>query len=202
MIAILDFGLGNLKSIQNGFHTLGHKAVITHDIKTIQDAYSLVIPGVGAFKDGMERLKRYNLVPIILEALSQDKPILGICLGLQLLFSESEEFGIHEGLGVLKGRVKSFTGPLKIPHMGWNTSKITKQIPLLDGIKDGEFFYFVHSFYAEPGENGIAAAETEYGITFPCVVQKGNLMATQFHPEKSSNPGLRVLDNFAKISFK
>jgi glutamine amidotransferase len=202
MIVILDFGLGNLKSIQNGFLYLGHKTIITQDKKMIEDSDSLILPGVGAFKDGMDRLKRFNLVPVIQEAISQKKPILGICLGLQLLFSESEEFGLHIGLGLLKGTVKSFTGSLKIPHMGWNTLHITRQIPMLDGIKDGDFFYFVHSFYAKPLEEGIVAGETEYGITFPSVIQKDNLMATQFHPEKSSKPGLRILDNFAKITVK
>lgn len=202
MIAILDFGLGNLKSIQNGFLYLGHKTIITQDKKMIQDSDSLILPGVGAFKDGMDRLKRFNLIPVIQEAISKKKPIMGICLGLQLLFSESEEFGMHIGLELLKGTVKSFTGSLKIPHMGWNTLHITRQIPLLDGIKDGDFFYFVHSFYAKPEEEGIVAGETEYGITFPSVIQKDNLMATQFHPEKSSKPGLRILDNFAKIAVR
>lgn len=200
MIAILDFGLGNLKSIQNGFLYLGHKTIITRDKKLIQEADSLILPGVGAFKDGMDRLKRFDLIPTIRDALSQKKPILGICLGLQLLFSEGEEFGRHIGLELLKGTIKSFTGSLKIPHMGWNTLRITRRIPLLDGIKDGDFFYFVHSFYAEPEEQGIVAGETEYGITFPSVIQKDNLMATQFHPEKSSDHGLRILDNFVKIS--
>ena len=200
MISILDFGLGNLKSIQNGFLYLGHKTIITRDKKMIQDSDSLILPGVGAFKDGMDRLKRFNLVPVIQEAVSQKKPILGICLGLQLLFSESEEFGLHTGLKLLKGTVRSFIGSMKIPHMGWNTLHIKRRIPLLDGIKDGDFFYFVHSFYAKPEEDGIIAGETEYGIIFPSVIQKDNLMATQFHPEKSSKTGLRILDNFAKIA--
>ncbi|MGA1863489.1 MAG: imidazole glycerol phosphate synthase subunit HisH [bacterium] len=200
MIVILDFGLGNLKSIQNGFLYMGHKTIVTRDKKIIQDADSLILPGVGAFKDGMDRLKRFDLVPLIRDALSQKKPILGICLGLQLLFSESEEFGQHIGLELLKGTVKSFAGSLKIPHMGWNTLRITRRITLLDGIKDGDFFYFVHSFYANPEEQGIVAGETEYGINFPSVIQKDNLMATQFHPEKSSKHGLKILDNFVKIS--
>ena len=199
MIAILDFGLGNLQSIHNGFQRLGHRTKITHDKRVIQDADGLVLPGVGAFKDGMDRLKAAHFIPLIQEALSRGTPILGICLGLQLLFSESEEFGLHQGLGYLKGRVKAFSGNLKIPHMGWNTLRIKKSIPLLDGIRDGNFFYFVHSFYAEAEEEGIVAGETEYGVPFASVVQKDNLMATQFHPEKSSDLGLKILDNFANI---
>lgn len=199
MIAILDFGLGNLKSIHNGFQRLGHKAIITHDKRIIQDADGLILPGVGAFKDCMDRLKGAHFIPLIQEALYRGTPILGICLGLQLLFSESEEFGLHQGLGYLKGRVKAFSGNLKIPHMGWNTLRIKRSIPLLDGIGDGNFFYFVHSFYAEAEEEGIVAGETEYGVTFTSVVQKDNLMATQFHPEKSSELGLKILDNFANI---
>ncbi|MGA1791457.1 MAG: imidazole glycerol phosphate synthase subunit HisH [bacterium] len=200
MIAILDFGLGNLKSIQNGFRYLGHEAIITHDELSIKDADGIILPGVGAFKDGMDRLRKANFVPLIKELLSHGKPILGICLGLQLLFDESEEFGIHKGLGFLKGRVKSFTGPFKIPHMGWNTLHIKREIPLLNGIREGDFFYFVHSFYAESEDEGTVAGETEYGIAFPSVVQQGNLMATQFHPEKSSDAGLRILNNFAKLT--
>lgn len=200
MIAILDFGLGNLKSIQNGFRNLGHEAMITRDELSIKDADGIILPGVGAFKDGMDRLRKANFVPHIQDALSQGKPILGICLGLQLLFDESEEFGIHKGLGFLKGRVKCFTGPFKIPHMGWNTLHIKREIPLLHGIREGAFFYFVHSFYAESEDEKIVAGETEYGITFPSVVQLGNLMATQFHPEKSSDAGLKILDNFAKLT--
>jgi len=200
VIAILDFGLGNLKSIQNGFRYLGHEAMIIHDELSLKDADGIILPGVGAFKDGMDRLRKANFVPLIQEALSQGKPILGICLGLQLLFDESEEFGIHKGLGFLKGRVKCFTGPFKIPHMGWNTLHIKREIPLLHGMREGDFFYFVHSFYAESEDEGIVAGETEYGIIFPSVVQLGNLMATQFHPEKSSDAGLRILDNFAKLT--
>ena len=202
MIAILDFGLGNLKSIQNGFHYLGHNAIITQDKKMIRNADSLILPGVGAFKDGMNRLKKFEMVPLIQDAFNQEKPILGICLGLQLMFSESEEFGLHKGLGLLKGRVKPFTGSQKIPHMGWNTLHIKKKIPLLDGIRDREFFYFVHSFYPKPEDEEVIAGETDYEIIFPSVVQRGNLMATQFHPEKSSNPGLKILDNFAEISLR
>lgn len=200
MLALLDFGLGNLKSIQNGFRHLGHEAVITCDSQVIRDADGLIIPGVGAFKDGMDRLRRHRLIPVIEEALSQAKPILGICLGLQLLFSESEEFGRHRGLGMMEGTVKTFTGTLKIPHMGWNTVHITRRIPLIEGIGEGEYFYFVHSFFAVPDKGEIVAGETEYGITFPSVVEKGTLMATQFHPEKSSHAGLRILDNFARMA--
>ncbi len=202
MIAILDFGLGNLKSVLNGLSHLGHQAIITRDKKVIQEADGLVIPGVGAFKDGMDNLIKLDLISVIIGAVTNNKPVLGICLGLQLLFSESREFGQHMGIGIFRGKIKSFTGYFKIPHMGWNKLKIKRQIPLLDGIRDGEFFYFVHSFYAYPEEEDIVAGETEYGINFPCVVQRGNLMATQFHPEKSSLPGLRILDNFAKIAIK
>lgn len=200
MIAILDFGLGNLKSVYNGFSHLGYQSIITCDPKVIQDSDALVIPGVGAFKDGIDSLIRFDLLTPVVDAIYHEKPVLGICLGLQLLFSESEEFGIHKGIGIFKGKVRAFTGPVKIPHMGWNTLKIIRQIPIFDGINNGEFFYFVHSFYADSEEKGIIAAQTEYGVTFPSVVQKGNLIATQFHPEKSSQPGLKILDNFAKMA--
>jgi glutamine amidotransferase len=200
MIAIIDFGAGNLKSIYNGLCSLGHRAIITQEKKAIHEADALVIPGVGAFKDSMENLRRYNLIEVLLDSIIHGKPVLGICLGLQLLFMESEEFGLHSGMGIVKGRVKAFCGPMKIPHMGWNTVHIEQSIPLLKGIRDEEFFYFVHSYYAEVEEEGIVAGTTHYGITFPSVIQKGNLMATQFHPEKSSKPGLQILDNFARMA--
>lgn len=200
MIAILNFSLGNLKSVLNGFYALGHKAIITNNRDEILDADGLVIPGVGAFKDGMDQLKKFGLIEVIKDAQYNGKPILGICLGLQLLFSESEEFGKHEGIGIFRGMIKGFSGLLKIPHMGWNTVRQKKDTPLLKGIKDEDFFYFVHSYYAIPDDNDIIVGETEYGITFPSIVQKDKIMATQFHPEKSSTAGLKILDNFAKIA--
>jgi glutamine amidotransferase len=193
MIVILDFDMGNLRSIQKGFEHVGHEAVVTRDLATIQSAGKLVIPGVGAFHDGMKNLDRYHLIPLIHEAVRERKPVLGICLGMQLLFSESEEFGLTSGLSIIPGRVK-------IPHMGWNSIEVKEQIPILQGIEDRAYFYFVHSYFVEPDHSHDVAAITEYGIRFASVVCKGNLFATQFHPEKSQSIGLKILKNFAELA--
>jgi len=198
MIAIVDYDMGNLRSVQKAFERVGAPAIITRDAGLIASASRLVLPGVGAFGLCMERLRGYGLVDPIKEFIAGGKPFLGICLGLQLLFEESEEFGRQEGLGILKGRVKRFAVPgLKVPHMGWNNVNILRTSRLFDGIPDGTHFYFVHSYYVELAEE-VATGQTEYGAAFPSAIQKGNVFATQFHPEKSQSAGLKMLENFAR----
>lgn len=201
MIAIIDYDMGNLRSVSKAFEKVGGTAVVTRDPKTILDASHVVLPGVGAFRDCMKNLEEYGLVEPILKSIEKGKPFLGICLGLQLLFEESEEFGVHRGLGVIKGRVVRFadTPGLKVPHMGWNETRAAKKSALLEGIKDNEFFYFVHSYYAAPSDSSVVLTTTGYGIDFTSSVEAGNVMACQFHPEKSQKAGLRVLKNFSAL---
>jgi len=201
MVVVVDYGMGNLRSVQKGFEKVGARAVISRDPERVRTAERLVLPGVGAFPECMRNLARYDLVEPILEFLRSGRPFLGICLGLQLLFDESEEFGTHEGLKVIHGKVRAFERNmgLKIPHMGWNRVFFCKQTPLFRGIEDGSFFYFVHSFYVIPDNVSEIASETEYGIRFTCAVSRDNVFAVQFHPEKSQAIGLRVLENLAGL---
>ncbi len=212
MIAIIDYDMGNLRSVQKGFERVGHEALITRSPREILDADHVVLPGVGAFKDCMTNLKEYGLIEPILRAIASGKPFLGICLGLQLLFTESEEFGRHNGLDVIKGRVVRFPeglqGPsasgsglerLKIPHMGWNSISIKKRPPVLDGIDDGSYFYFVHSYYVMPEDDEVIATTTDYGIEFTSSIRRDNIFACQFHPEKSQTVGLKLLKNFGSL---
>ncbi|MDQ7784124.1 MAG: imidazole glycerol phosphate synthase subunit HisH [Desulfomonilaceae bacterium] len=201
MIVVVDYGMGNLRSVQKGFEKVGAEAVISRDAEEITAADKLVLPGVGAFPKCMENLKELNLVDPVVGFIRSGRPFLGICLGLQLLFDESEEFGTHEGLKVIRGKVREFDRDmkLKIPHMGWNQVSTRKDVPIFEGIKDGSFFYFVHSFYVDPLDDRDIAAETEYGIRFTCAVARDNIYAVQFHPEKSQENGLRILKNFANL---
>ena len=200
MIAIVDYDMGNLRSVQKGFEKVGASATITRDRGVIASASALVLPGVGAFGVCMEKLESYGLITPIKEFIASGKPFLGICLGLQLLFEESEEFGSKKGLSVLKGKVLRFpAGGLKVPHMGWNNVDLQKKSRLMEGVKDGSYFYFVHSYYVEP-LNGVTLGTTGYGLTFCSAVEKDNVFATQFHPEKSQKAGLKILENFAKLS--
>ena len=209
MIAIVDYGMGNLRSVQKAFEKLKFDALITREQKEIENAKAIVLPGVGAFKDCMDNLENLKLVAPIVDGIKKGKPFLGICLGLQLLFSESEEFGLHRGLDIIKGRVKRFPpdlsdlegdrGKLKIPHMGWNRINILKKSPIYEGIDEGSFFYFVHSYYIVPEDIDVAATETYYGIKFVSSIWKDNIFATQFHPEKSQKAGLKVLENFGRL---
>ena len=202
MIAIIDYGMGNLRSVQKGFEQVGHQAIVTRDPEAIDRASHVVLPGVGAFGDCMANVTRYGLVDPIHRAIQAGKPFLGICVGFQLLFSESEEFGCHKGLGVLPGKVKAIPLPkdvvssYKIPHMGWNTIHIDKAAPPLLGINSDSYVYFVHSFYVEPDEQVLVSTQTDYGVSFASSVWKDNIFATQFHPEKSQTVGLQVLKNF------
>lgn len=197
MIAIVDYGMGNLRSVEKGFLKVGVDARIVSDPASIDNAHGVVLPGVGAFMDCIKNLTDMRLTESIIKAIKQGKPYLGICLGLQVLFTESEEFGICKGLDVLKGKVVRFPkGELKVPHMGWNTLEIKRRPPIFNGIKDREYFYFVHSFYVVPDDEEIIAATTDYGVNFTSMVWKDNIFAMQFHPEKSQEVGLRILRGF------
>ncbi|UCE63102.1 MAG: imidazole glycerol phosphate synthase subunit HisH [Nitrospirota bacterium] len=202
MIAIIDYGMGNLRSVQKAFERVGHRAVVTRNADDIDRATRVVLPGVGAFGDCMDNLTRYHLVEPIRRAVSEGKPFLGICLGLQLLFTESEEFGTHEGLNILQGKIRRFPSfpesetNLKVPHMGWNTISIRQQAPLLDGIDSGSHWYFVHSFYVQPDDPAVTCTVTEYGMPFVSSIWKDNIFASQFHPEKSQQVGLQLFYNF------
>ncbi len=212
MIAIVDYGMGNLRSVQKALEKVGYKAKITRSPQHIADARAVILPGVGAFKDCMDNLENLALITPVLKAIESGKPFLGICLGLQLLFSESLEFGRHPGLGVIKGVVKPFSpsmvdpdrpgGFLKIPHMGWNAVRITKPVPVLAEVKEGSYFYFVHSYYVEPEDGQTVAMLTDYGGEFVSAVAFDNVLATQFHPEKSQQQGLAILRAFAALSEK
>ena len=196
MIAIVDYGMGNLRSVEKGFLKVGLNARVVSDPRAVDNAQGVVLPGVGAFRDCMKNLKGMSLIESVVRSIRKGKPYPGICLGLQVLFTESEEFGIHKGFDILKGKVVRFQINLKVPHMGWNNVKIQRRPPIFDGIQDKAFFYFVHSFYVVPDDNDVVATTTDYGITFASMVWKENIFATQFHPEKSQETGLRILKNF------
>ncbi|MEX0678146.1 MAG: imidazole glycerol phosphate synthase subunit HisH [Pirellulales bacterium] len=201
MIAIIDYQMGNLRSVQKGFEKVGHRATITSDPDALAQADKVVLPGVGAFGDAMAELERRELVEPIRRAVDSGKPFLGICLGLQLLFDVGYEHGTHKGLGILRGEVVRFDVPhgYKVPHMGWNQLAIRRPAPLLAGLADGVHCYFVHSYYVVPADANVVAAETDYPAPFCSVVWRDNLFATQFHPEKSQQHGLRMLANFAEL---
>ncbi len=200
MIAIIDYDMGNLRSVQKGFERVGHNCIITRNPEEISNASHVVLPGVGAFKNCMDNLKNYGLIEPILNAIKSGKPFLGICLGLQLLFSESEEFGKHKGLDVIKGKVVRFsTSELKIPHMGWNDIKIKNRPAVLKDIPDGSYLYFVHSYYVAPEDANVITTTTFYGIDFASSIWKDNIFACQFHPEKSQKTGLKILKNFGDM---
>ena len=201
MITIVDYGMGNLRSVQKAFEKLGVPAEISDSPEVIGRAEKLVLPGVGAFRDAIAELNAKQMVDPVREHIAADKPFLGICLGLQLLFDVSYEDGEWEGLGVVAGEVVRFEDRpgLKIPHMGWNQLEVVNRPPLLEGIPDGSHFYFVHSYFVVPKDDGVIAARTRHGQSFVSMIAKGNLFATQFHPEKSQHLGLKLLENFAKL---
>jgi len=203
MIAIVDYGMGNLRSVEKGFQKVGVDARIVTDAASIDNAKGVVLPGVGAFMDCIKNLTDMKLTEAIIRAIGKGKPYLGICLGLQVLFTESEEFGVCKGLNVFKGKVVRFPKmELKVPHMGWNTVDIKKKPPILDGISDKSYVYFVHSFYVVPEDKDIIAGSTDYGVTFTSMVWKDNVFATQFHPEKSQELGLKILKGFGDFVSK
>ncbi len=201
MIAIIDYQMGNLRSVQKGFEKVGHQALVTSDPGELQRATQVVLPGVGAFGDAMAELRRRELIEPIRHAIDSGKPFLGICLGLQLLFETGYEGARHAGLGVLAGECVRFELPseYKVPHMGWNGLQIRRPAPVLAGLGEGESMYFVHSYYVVPQDRAVIATETDYGGNFCSMIWRDNLYATQFHPEKSQAAGLRLLKNFAEL---
>jgi len=199
-IAIIDYGMGNLRSVHKGFAQVGVPAEVTRDAAAIARAPGVVLPGVGAFGACMDNLRAYGLVDVVRRVIERGTPFLGICLGLQLLFEESEEFGPVQGLGVLRGRCVRFAAngnpDFRVPHMGWNQIRRRQTPPALAGVEDGAFVYFVHSYYVEPRDPALIATLTDYGGEFVSAVARDNLFACQFHPEKSQRIGLRILQNF------
>ena len=204
MIKIIDYGMGNLKSVDKAFKKLGYQVEVVTDSRNLEDATGVVLPGVGAFKDAMNNLKEAGFINPLTKLIKEGRPFLGICLGLQLLFSSSQEFGTTEGLDIISGQVKKFPADLgyKIPHIGWNNIKQKKDIELYTNIEDESYQYFVHSYYVVPDDKEVIATTTDYGIEFVSSIAKDNIYAVQFHPEKSSEVGLQILDNFAKSAKK
>jgi len=210
MIAIVDYQMGNLRSVQKAFESKGFEATVTDDVGAMRDASGLVLPGVGAFGDCYRELRARDLIDPLLEWIDDGRPFLGICLGLQILLSGSEESEATPGMDVIPGRVRRFpAGDLKVPHMGWNQVRYgsgadagapTRSCPLFEGIPDGTYFYFVHSYYVDPDDRSVAAGTTEYGIEFVSAIWRGNAFATQFHPEKSQRAGLKLIENFGKLA--
>jgi len=210
-IGVVDYGMGNLRSVGKALETAGFPVIVSGSPRELSRCRGIVLPGVGAFRDCMANLRRQELLPMLREILAEGRPFLGICLGLQVLFTESEEFGRHEGLGVFPGRVVRFPADppgaappgsgsrRKVPHMGWNRVSVVQEHPVLRGIPDGTYFYFVHSYYVTPSDPSVVACRTPYGIEFVSAVGKDNLLAVQFHPEKSQAAGLAVLANFGRL---
>ncbi len=200
MIAIIDYGAGNLRSVINAVNRLGYRATITSQSEEILRADAVFLPGVGAAGDTIAGLLKSGLTGTILRLVDQNRPLFGICVGLQVLFTGTEEGGWHECLNIIPGRVKKMTTSLKIPHIGWNQVKQKLPHPIFEGIPDETDFYFVHSYHVEPEDKSVVVAETSYGISFCSAVARGNLIATQFHPEKSGEMGLRIYNNFIKMA--
>jgi len=206
MIAIIDYGMGNLRSVQKGFEKIGAEAVVTADPQVVLQADKVVLPGVGAFRDCMRNLEQAGFVEPILRVIADGRPFLGICVGMQLLFTDSVEFGLYRGLNVIPGHVLRFpedmqvaAEALKVPQMGWNQLCFKRRPPAFEGLADGSNVYFVHSYYVQPDNDDVIATTTDYGFEFCSSVWKDNIVATQFHPEKSQDVGLRILKNFAEM---
>ena len=226
MIAIIDYGMGNLRSVEKAFEKVGFDAVVTDKPEIIENAEKIVLPGVGAFKDAKDGLQERNLIEPIISHIKQNKLFLGICLGLHLLFARSYEDGVHDGLGIIPGEVVRFTADrlninntgeqneevgtfkalsvvsnqkLKIPHMGWNTIRAKKKVSILKGLPDDPYMYFVHSYFVVPDRDEVIASETEYGVPFVSMISIDNIFAMQFHPEKSQQHGLMILKNFGEL---
>jgi glutamine amidotransferase len=197
--AVIDYGAGNLASVCQGLRAAGLEPVITRDAQVILDSQALILPGVGAFAKGMGNLRRLGLEPVLKKAVAGGKPLLGICLGMQLLFEESEEHGSTYGLGLLPGRIRRFPTGLKVPHMGWNSLEIKNPGIIIKNIPDKSFVYFVHSYHAAGYKAEHGAALTKYGLEFPSLVCFNNIVGMQFHPEKSSRVGLQILNNFGEL---
>jgi imidazole glycerol-phosphate synthase subunit HisH len=200
VIAIVDYGVGNLRSVQKALEQVGAQAVVTEDRQVILTAQGVILPGVGAFGDAIDTLRATGLDRVVHEVVARQIPLFGICVGMQLLFDESEEMGLHRGLGILPGRVVRFGSDLKVPHIGWNQVHLQRDGGLLEDVQEGDFAYFVHSYYAVPRDAEIVLATTDYGVDFASVVGQGRLFGIQFHPEKSQDVGLRILRNFARAT--
>lgn len=196
-VAIIDYGVGNLRSVEKAFAATGCDVIVTSDERTLNSAEKLVLPGVGAFATCMMELTKRRFDELVRERVSKGVPLLGVCVGMQMLFEESEEFGRARGLGFLRGRVRRFDENLRVPHVGWNTVHQRRVHALFEGIRDEEFFYFVHSYYCDAGEENVVLGATDYGVSYASIVAHENICGVQFHPEKSQAAGLRLLKNFA-----
>jgi glutamine amidotransferase len=196
MLTIIDYGVGNLRNVYMAFRRLGVEANVTADVAEIRRSTALVLPGVGAFGDSIGNIRALGLEQTILDAIKDDLPFFGICVGLQLLFDVSEEMGEHRGLGVIPGRVRRFSHDLTVPHMGWNQIHQQREAPIWRGLPDHSYAYFVHSYHVDPEDEGVIAATTDYGIDYTSAIARGNLYGIQFHPEKSQDVGERILRNF------
>ena len=199
-IVIIDYGAGNLRSVANAIAKLGYQPRVVNSPKDVLAARTIILPGVGAAADTMAALKKLKLIEPIKQVIAEDRPFFGVCLGLQILFDGTEEGGWHECLGIFRGRVRKLPADLKIPHMGWNQVKQKIAHPVFKDVPDGANFYFVHSYYAEPEDRSLVAGETQYGTPFCSVLARGNLVATQFHPEKSGDYGLKMYENFLAMA--
>lgn len=198
MIGIIDYKLNNLRSVQKAFEKVGAAAFVSSDPRELARAEKLVLPGVGAFGRAMENIKSFDLEEVLRTHVAAGKPLIGICLGMQLLFTRSSENGMHEGLNLIEGEIKLFPNSVKVPHIGWNQVEIRRKSKILTSVVDKSFVYFVHSYYAEPKEN-VTLTTTEYGLHFASVVQRENIFGIQFHPEKSQIAGLQMLKNFSAL---
>ena len=199
-VAIIDYGVGNLRSVEKAFAATDCEAIVSSDEKDLRIAEKLVLPGVGAFGACMRALSERGFDRLVRERVEQGAPLLGVCVGMQLLFEESDEFGSTPGLGLLQGKVRRFSDELVVPHVGWNRIQQRQSHALFDDVANGSFFYFVHSYYCEPEDKSVVASETEYGLRYASVVAKDNICGVQFHPEKSQDAGLRLLRNFARLN--
>ena len=197
MIAIIDYGVGNLRSVEKAFAATGCEAIVSGDVDVLRRSERLVLPGVGAFASCMKSLRERGFESLVRERAEAGTPLLGICVGMQMLFDVSDEFGTTDGLGLLPGRVRRFETELVVPQVGWNRIRQKQKHALFEGIENGSFCYFVHSFYCEPGTADLSVGETEYGVKYASVVAHRNICGVQFHPEKSQDVGLRMLKNFA-----
>ena len=195
-VAIIDYGVGNLRSVEKAFAAMGCEAVVSSDIDELRSAERLVLPGVGAFASCMRGLRERRFDSLVRERAAAGTPLLGICVGMQMLFDVSDEFGATDGLGLLRGRVRKFETELVVPHVGWNRIHQKQRHALFEGVDDGSFCYFVHSFYCEPGTTDVVVGETDYGVRYASVIAQQNICGVQFHPEKSQHVGLRMLKNF------
>jgi glutamine amidotransferase len=199
-VAIIDYGVGNLRSVEKAFAATGCEAIVSGDEKLLCAAERLVLPGVGAFGACMRALSKRGFDQLVRERVKAGTPLLGVCVGMQLLFASSEEFGATAGLALLRGRVRRFSDDLVVPHVGWNRVSVRQSHALFHGVGNGAFFYFVHSYYCEPPDKSVVAGETEYGVNYASVVAQANICGVQFHPEKSQHAGLQLLKNFARLN--